>query len=142
MAKTTELETAYRATTYRVFLPGGLVELRLDQPSEALRAWLKSSAAREFAILTAHNPDAQPLDAVANMARQSQMELELLEEGFEPYAGENEADNGDWPIEETCCVINIGLAEAIALGAKYGQNAVVHGTMDGVPRLLWIESTK
>lgn len=141
MAKTTELEAAYRATTYRVFLPGGLVELRLDQPSEALRAWLKSSAAREFAILTAHNPDAQPLDAEANMARQSQMELELLERGFEPYAGENEADSGDWPIEETCCVIDIGLAEASALGAKYGQNATVHGTMDGVPRLIWIGST-
>lgn len=141
MAKTTELETAYRATTYRVFLPGGLVELRLDQASEAMCAWLTSSAAREFVILTAHNPDARPLDAEANVARQSQMELELLAQGFETYAGENEADSGDWPLEETCCVINIGLAEACALGAKYGQNALLHGTMDGVPRLIWIEST-
>ena len=32
MAKTTELEAAYRATTYRVFLPGGGCEFEVTLP--------------------------------------------------------------------------------------------------------------
>jgi hypothetical protein len=139
MAKTTELEAAYRATAYRVFLPGGLCELRLDQASENLRHWLEMAGASEFAILTAHNPGAKQLDQESNMARQSQMEIELLEAGYEPYAGENEADTGDWPAEETCFIADMELAEAKVIAANYAQNAIVHGLADGVPRLVWIE---
>ena len=139
MAKTTELEAVYRATTYRVFLPGGMCDLHLDQPSETLRDWLETAGAREFAILTAHNPGAKQLDQASNMARQSQMETELLEKGFEPYAGENEADAGDWPAEETCFITDIGLPAACEIAAKYAQNAIVHGGADGVPHLVWIE---
>ncbi len=139
MAKTTELEAAYRATTYRVFLPAGLCELRLEQQSETLRDWLETDGAESFAILTAHNPDAKKFDQATNMARQSQMEIELLEAGHEPYAGENEADSGDWPAEETCFIANISLPAAREIGAKYGQNAIVHGLADGIPRLVWIE---
>ena len=139
MAKTTELEAAYRATTYRVFLPAGLCELRLDQQSETLRNWLETDGAESFAILTAHNPDAKQFDQATNMVRQSQMEIELLEAGHEPYTGENEADSGDWPAEETCFVANISLPSAREIGAKYGQNAIVHGLADGIPRLVWIE---
>ena len=49
MAKTSELENAYRATTYRVFLPGGICELRLDEPCEALRCWLEAAGCDAFA---------------------------------------------------------------------------------------------
>ena len=73
------------------------------------------------------------------MARQSAMEIELIEAGHEPYAGENIADAGDWPVEETCLITNVGLAKATELGAKYGQSAIVHGVADGIPRLRWIE---
>ena len=139
MAKTTELEAAYQATTYRVFLPGGMCDLRLDQPSETLRDWLETAGANEFAVLSAHNPGAKQLDQATNMSRQSLMEIELLEKGFEPYAGENEADTEDWPAEETCFVTDIGLPVAREIGAKYGQNAIVYGLADGGPRLVWIE---
>ena len=139
MATMTDLEQAYRATTYRVFLPAGCFELRLDQASEVLRQWLASEGFSQFAILTAHNPGARLLSGEANMERQSAMEIELIEAGHEPYAGENVADAGDWPLEETCLIANIGLAEATATGAKYGQDAIVHGAADGVPHLVWIK---
>ena len=139
MAKTTELEAAYQATTYRIFLPGGMCDLRLNQASETLRSWLETAGASQFTILTAHNPGAKQFDQSSNMARQSQMEIELLEAGYEPYAGENEADQSDWPVEETCFIADIDLPLAREIGAKYGQNAFVHGVADGVPRLIWIE---
>ena len=142
MAKTTELETAYRATTYRVFLPGGCCDLRIDQASEGLRCWLETAGASAFVVLTAHNPGSKKLSTEANMERQSAMEVFLLEKHYEPYAGENVVDDGSWPVEECCFITDMTLLDAKALGARFGQNAIVYGTADGIPRLVWIEETE
>ena len=95
MATTSDLEAAYRATTYRVFLPGGVCDLRLGVVSETLRCWLETAGATRFAIVTACNPGSQSVDAEQNALRQAQLECELLEAGFEPYAAENIADGSE-----------------------------------------------
>lgn len=142
MAKTNELEAAYRATSYRVFLPGGCCELRIDQVSETLRCWLETAGACAFVVLTAHNPGSKKLGLEANMERQSGMEVFLLEKHYEPYAGENVADDASWPAEESCFVTDMTLLDAKVLAARFGQNAIVYGTADGIPRLVWIEETE
>ena len=140
MAKMSELEAAYRATTYRVFLPGGLCELRIGQPCETLRCWLETASCTEFALITAHNPGGQQVDAATNAERQSQLECELLEANYEPYAAQHEADAEGWSDEESCFVPGISPEDACALAADYGQNAVVCGGADAVPHLVWIET--
>ena len=140
MVRTTELEAAYRATTYRVYLPGGQCDLRPAIASETLRCWLETAGVTGFAILTAHNPGSSPLDENENSCRQSQLECELLESGVETYTGENVADSDDWPAEESCFVSDLPIDEAMALGEKYGQNAIVCGGHDGVPELVWIST--
>jgi len=140
MAKTTELEALYKATTYRVFLPGGICELRIGQPCEKLKSWLKAGDYKEFAIITAHNPGGQPVAAAQNAERQAELECELIEGNYEPYAGENVADDAAWPVEESCFVADIAAEDACALAADFGQNAIVFGTADGVAQLLWIET--
>lgn len=139
MPTRTELEAAYRATTYRVFLPGGAMDLRIGTASPALAAWLADNEVEDWAILTAFNPGSQPLAAAANLERQSALEVALLEEDFEPFAGENVADDAGWPAEETCFVPGMEADEAMAVAAGFGQNAIVCGGADGLPRLLWIE---
>lgn len=145
MAKTSELEVAYQATTYRVFLPSGICELRLGQPCEGLRCWLETADCTEFALITAHNPGGQPTAEAINAERQSQLECDLLEGNYEPYAAQHEADGEAdgkaWPVEESCFVPDISREDACALAADYGQNAVVCGGPDGVPHLVWIEET-
>ena len=74
MAKTTELGAAYRATTYRVFLPGGGCDLRPGMASETLRCWLETAGVIRFAILTAHNPGSLPVAAEENALRQAELE--------------------------------------------------------------------
>lgn len=140
MAKTTELEALYKATTYRVFLPGGICELRIGQPCEKLKSWLKAGGYKEFAIITAHNPGGQPVAAAQNGERQAELECELIEGNYEPYAGENVADAAGWPAEESCFVAELALEDACALAADYGQNAIVCGGADGVPHLHWIDA--
>ncbi len=138
MAKTTELESAYRATTYRVFLPGGGCDLRLGVLSETLRCWLETAGTDSFSILTAHNPGSGAVDSEENALRQAQLECALLELGYEPYAGENVADDDSWPAEESCFVPGISVTEALALGERYGQNAIICGGADGKAELVWI----
>jgi Protein of unknown function (DUF3293) len=137
MAKTIELEAAYMATTYRVFLPGGLCDLRIGQPCETLRCWLETDDCTEFALITAYNPGGIRVDDAINAERQSQLECELLDGNYEPYAAQHEADG--WPNEESCFVPDISAEDACALAADFGQNAVVCGGADAVPHLVWIE---
>ena len=138
MAKTTELESAYRATTYRVFLPGGGCDLRLGVVSETLRCWLETAGTARFAILTAHNPGSEDVESEENVLRQARLECALLELGYEPYAGENVADDDSWPAEESCFVPGISVTEALALGERYGQNAIICGGADGKTELVWV----
>lgn len=138
MVKTSELEAAYLATTYRVFLPAGQVDLRIGEANETLRAWLEKAGYNWFSIVTAYNPGSRPADAGVNAERQSQLECELLEGHYEPFVGENIADDGRWPDEESCFVPELAPVDARALGEAYGQNAVVCGSVDGVPHLLWV----
>ena len=139
MTKRAELENAYRATSYRVFLPAGSFELRIDAACPALAAWLAGRGETGFAIITACNPGGEKADPGRNAERQSALECDLLEGNYEPYAAENVADSGDWPVEESCFVPDIALEDALALAEDYGQNAIVWGGADGIPRLAWTE---
>jgi hypothetical protein len=136
-----ELEPLYRATTYRLFLPGGNCDLRLDVRSETLACWLETAGFDGFAILTAHNPGAVRCDEETNNAQQARLECDLLEAGFEPYVGENIADGEDWPAEESCFVPGLPHVVALELAQRYGQNALVCGGGDGVPKLVWVART-
>jgi len=136
--KTTELEATYRATTYRAYLPGGHADLRIGQVNPALVAWLETAACREFAIITAYNPGGEILAATINAERQSQLECDLLEGNYEPYAGENVPDSDDGPVEESCFIPDISCDDACALAEDYGQIAIVCGSADGIPHLVWI----
>ncbi len=137
--KTTELEAAYLATTYRVFLPGGHADLRIGQASPTLIEWLETAGYDQFAIITAYNPGGELRPAAINVERQAQLECDLLEGNYEPFAGENVPDSDAGPCEESCFVPDIRCDDACALAEDYGQNAIVCGGADGVPRLVWIE---
>jgi len=140
MPTRSELEAAYRATTYQVFLPAGRLDLRIGIADPALAAWLQQEDVASWALLTACNPGAARLSDSENNERQSALEVALLERGFEPYAGEHIADAADWPAEQSCLVPHISLAEALGFARQFQQNAILHGVADGVPQLVWVTS--
>jgi hypothetical protein len=139
MAKTSELEAAYKATTYRVFLPAGVCDLRVGESCEALRRWLETSGSTQFAVITAYNPGSVAVDEAVNAERQAELECDLLEGNYEPYTAQNLPDAADAPIEESCFVPDLAAEDACALAGDYGQNAVISGGADGVPHLVWVE---
>lgn len=128
------LQAAYRATTYRVWLPEGAVDLRVGEACPALAAYVAARGGRAWMVVTASNPASEPLGEAANLARQRAL------------AAENLADDGQWPAEAgffvTAPVLDRELA--LALGRHMGQNAVLFGvaqgdagTPDTTPELLW-----
>lgn len=138
MPTRSELDAAYRATRYRVFLPGGVRELRIGTPDGTLAAWLAGEGAADWAVLTACNPASKRLAEAENRVRQAALEIALLEMGLEPYTAENVADDAGWPAEESCFVTGLPADAARGLAARFGQNALVCGAADGVPRLVWV----
>jgi hypothetical protein len=142
MLNRTELELAYRATTYRVYLPGGVLDLRIGQACEKLGTWLKGEGASSYAIISGFNPDNCLAMAEQNAEYQSQLECELIEGNYEPYTGENIPDEANAPLEESCFVADIELEDAVALAEDFGQNAIVFGRLGEAPDLIWIEQTE
>jgi len=138
MPTKSELEAAYRATDYWLFLPSGALALRVDQSDPVFVRWLEEAGVSSWAILTAFNPASERLSDNENAERQSALEIALLERGFEPYAGENTVVDAAWPAEQTCLVPNLSLAEAVRFGRQFQQNAIIHGGSDGVPHLIWV----
>ncbi len=139
MAKMSELDAAYRATSYCVYLPGGQASLRIGEPSPLVAGWLAENGARCFAILTAWNPGGERRSASENAAQQAALECDLLEGNYEPFAGVNVPDDAAGPREESCFVPDLACEDACALAEDYGQNAIVCGGADGVPHLVWLE---
>ena len=136
-AERARLEAAYRATTYRIHAPAGDINLRLDQPSSVFAALLTESATRHWAILTACNPASQLQDAAANGEAQARLQQWLKAHGYRWLAGENTAEACDWPPEASCVVLGLTVAAARQCGVIFGQNAVVTGDGDAIPRLQW-----
>lgn len=137
-----KLDRAYRATTYRVFLPGGVADIRIGEANARLKTWLAAEAAESWAILTAYNPGSQLQESALNAERQSELECALLEQGYLTFAGENRADEGGWPDEESCLVVDISMKNSMALAGRFRQNALVFGKKDGIAHLLWVNEEK
>lgn len=116
--------------------------MRIGERNETLRGWLTTGTYTRFAIITAFNPGSQPTDDSINAERQSQLECELLEGNYEPFAAQNRPDDPNAPVEESCFVPDLTEEDACALAAEFGQNAVVCGSADGVPELVWIQGTE
>lgn len=133
---------AYKATTYRVYLPGGGLDLRIGQASEKLCIWLKGEGATTYAIISGFNPNNCLATAEQNAEYQSELECVLIEGNYEPYTGENIPDVANAPLEETCFVADIELDDAVALAEEFGQNAIVFGRVGDAPGLVWIEKTE
>lgn len=137
-----ELAAAYRATCYRVYLPGGILELRVDEESAALKAWMKQQRVSTFAIISAYNPASVAATSEVNTTRQSALECELLTGNYEPYASTNLPDDESGMVEESCFVTDIAEEDACALAAAFGQKAIVFGRDDAVPKLVWIDAAE
>lgn len=135
----TELEAAlieaYRETHYEVE-EGSPMTLRVGEPSVALQQLLRGGGHRGAAYVTACNPRSEPLPEVENAERCAALREELEARGWSCMAGRGRHPSGGWDPEASLLVLGIGRGEAMEIGLRWGQNAVLWAGPDGSPTLI------
>ncbi len=133
-----EIERAYRNTIYLVDDPQGAFGLRLGEPSPRLDALLAAHGVTCWAYVTAWNPRSRPLPAAVNAVRHADLYARVAQSGYAVLPGRGQPDSGDWAAEESLLILGMDEAAALALGAQFGQQAIVIGTADGTAELRWV----
>lgn len=134
-----QLFAAYAATTYDVTTEHGLTRLRVGHKCVALDTVLRGTPAlgNAWTFVTAWNPFSEPLPAAENSARNRELEVALRQCGTRVYEaqGREFIDGSGWD-EDGFVALGVGRAEAVELGRRFGQNAVLWCEVDGPVELV------
>ena len=127
---------AYRQTSFFADTPRGYLRLRIDERNPELDAVLAAEGAQSWAYVTACNPGSVALSKSENVQRQQMLEQAVREAGFVFFRGEGVGDDGQWSPEPSLLILGITRAQAVDLGRRFGQRAIVYGEAGGSPLLL------
>lgn len=134
-----DLFEAYRRTSFFANTPRGRLCLRIGERSQELDQLLVECGAQSWAYVTAFNPGSIPLDLEENECRQASLEQETARCGYAVFPGEGVGDDGAWLPERSLLIAGIGKADAVVLGRRFGQRAIVYGEL-GEPSVLLASS--
>ena len=132
------LTKAYRETIYEIEDHGETIQLYIGQSNRQIDRLLTKANHTGWAIITAFNPYSQCLSESENRERHQNLLEYVRSLKLKAIAGINKDPSGDWVPEISLMVIGIERQQAIAIGQKYQQNAVVFGELGQPPELLWI----
>ncbi|PYV74245.1 MAG: hypothetical protein DMG97_09285 [Acidobacteria bacterium] len=126
-----ELLEAYKRTQFIVDLPDRQTIICHGQRNGVIEQILAEHAAKTGAFITAHNPRSQRLSDAENRERHRLLIADVKKQGFAYLTGSGIGEDHGWPAEESLLVIGTTHDQAIALGTKHGQLAIV-----------WVETGK
>jgi hypothetical protein len=133
------LAAAYLATDYRVCeSPLGPFVIRCGEHSPLATALVAGEPVGQWAFITAENPGSVLLAREANSERMRQLRAVVEAAGYSHHLGLGQGP-GDWPPEASLLVLGIAESEAVSLGRRFGQRAIVTGRRDGPAMLIWLE---
>jgi len=113
---------AYLSAELRIETPAGAV-LVSPMPLMQTTGEYPDPRGRTIAVITAHNPGGQPAGEEANAAAQRALEAELDHRGLTWWRADG-ADPSWTHVEESAAIPGLALPDAIALGARFGQEAI------------------
>jgi hypothetical protein len=133
------LTTAYLSARYSVEVgPRRSLEIRCGERSAEVDRLLERHGFQHWAFVTACNPRSRRLDDDENAARMRRLRATLETAGHVILPGLGAARDGSWPEEQSLLVLGMPEAEAVRLGADFGQHAIVVGRRGEPARLVWI----
>jgi hypothetical protein len=132
----TVLTDCYKATTFRVEGPDGIIDIRIGEKHPRIDALLALHTVKDWAYITAWNPRSQVMSTEQNVAAQAQLIDVVRARGFEFYEGDGIPDDPTWAAERSIWTAGISRQAAGELGTRFGQNAIVVGSIGGVAELL------
>lgn len=124
-----ELWRAYEATSYEAETSAGRVRLRIGSRSPDIDRLLTEKDLSSWAFVTAFNPCSKPLTDPENEERHQRLLHDLSDNDGPVYAGAGIPDHPDWNAETSVLILGIEREAAVRLAVRYGQNAIVVGTI-------------
>ncbi len=130
-----DLIKAYNSTSYNVFKPK--ISIIIGQNNPKVDMLLEKYKCTEWAYITAHNPFSYVLTDKENLERHKQ--LKILIRNYTSFEGEGVGTDPDWKPERSLLILGISQKDAVKLGVKFQQNAIVVGRLKEVARLVLLE---
>lgn len=133
MQKKHTLQKVYEQTSYQTDVPQ--LNIRLYTLHPDLDDVLITNGCRTWAFLTAWNPGSHPMPFTENQQRNAGLAEEL--KPWKVMYGRGIPDHGDWTPEESFLVLGIVKEDALMLGVKWGQHAILYGELATPAQLIW-----
>jgi hypothetical protein len=130
-----DLIEAYKETDFNVYEPR--ITINVGKVNQELDQLLKIHNCIDWAYITAWNPYSELTDAKLNEQNNNQLRNDLT--GYPVYDGEGVGSDPSWEPEKSFLILGIPLDDAILIGKKYRQNAIVAGKVIEAPQLIWIQ---
>jgi hypothetical protein len=127
-----DLLEGYQATCYSILKPN--IDIYIGRENEALQSFLNGRHFDSWCFITAWNPFSKALSLEENNVLNKKLEADLINYVVFPGAGRDTL--GDWPPEISFFVGNITKENAVFLGKKYEQNAIVYGEVEKMAELI------
>jgi hypothetical protein len=131
----TQQLAAFHATEYYVDIPGDSFVLRIGTPSPALQRLHQTYGVTSSAYLTAWNPLGEIATPEQNAGSQAALARDLDDLDVTTLPGEGKDPASGWA-EQSLLALGLPREQAVALGSKYRQLAIVFSEEDAVPQLV------
>lgn len=130
------LAQSYRQARY-VVLTSRPLAFRIDQQNPLLARCLSDNGVSTAGFVTAANPGSILRSREWNDAAMDTLRGRVERMGYPWLPGVAEDPAQAWPDEPSLLIPGIGRQQTLALGAAFGQNAVVWIDPTGLPTLVW-----
>ena len=130
-----DLINAYNSTSYNVFKPK--LSILVGQTNPKVDILLEKYKCTEWAYITAHNPYSNVLTDQENIDRHNHLKKDLS--NYSTFEGEGVGMDNTWTPERSFLILGISEMEAIKLGGKFEQYAIVIGGFKKKARLVLLK---
>jgi hypothetical protein len=130
-----ELIEAYRNTRFIVFSPA--ITITIGETSKVLEELLLKKGVTEWAFITSVNPYSKQLTDKENDKLFDDLKEDV--KNYPNFMGEGVGADSRWKPEISLLVLGISRIESERIGRKYGQNAIVLGSVGNEAELILLQ---
>jgi hypothetical protein len=134
--KPKELIEAYNATEYKVYSPA--ITITVGQLNKELDKLLLENNETDWTYITSCNPYSRDCSDEENGNYYESLLQHVS--GYKYFEGEGQGIDTTWPAEKSILIIGISESQAIQIGNKYNQNAIVFGKYEQVAELKFLNA--
>ena len=132
-----QLLKAYLNAKYYIVKPS--LNIEVGAVSRPLDVFLMDNNAYNWAFVSAWNPQSVLLGHLENEGRHQALMQNLIEARYTFCEGYGESNDGSWPAEKSLLILDIPRIDAMRLGRRYQQNAILYGMLNKPAELVWLE---